>query len=76
MIKYELYDSYGKKVYEHFEPATNCGTVILEHQNQYYRPITHDLNSNPNVAKCVPVEIISCRGVNNNVQVSEERNED
>jgi len=66
MIRYQLYDKYGRKVHEHSENATDCGTIILEHDHQYYRPISYDLNSDPNVAKCIPVNIIHCRGASKN----------
>jgi hypothetical protein len=62
MIKYQLYDKYGIKVHEHSEEAEDCGTIILKHDSQYYRPVHYDLISEPHVAKCIPVEVIDCRG--------------
>jgi hypothetical protein len=76
MIKYELYDEYGKKVHEYTGTQENCASVILEHQNQFFRPIHYDIYSEPAVAKCVPVEVIHCRGLTDNASFSENRSQE
>jgi hypothetical protein len=71
MIRYELYDQYGAKQCVHEEEATDCGTVILQHNGNYYRPVSYDLNSDPNTAKCIPVNVINCAGAGSHEKKSE-----
>lgn len=60
MIRYVLYDEYGKEQGQALQEAEHLGTLVIQQDGKFYRPIHYDLSSIPHTAKCIPVAILNC----------------
>lgn len=60
MVRYELYDEFGKKIHDHFDDALTFAPKVIKKDGKFFRPVLFDLNVEPQIAKCTPIEVIDC----------------